>query len=339
MIRIKDIAEKAGVSPTTVSNVIHGNTKRVSAETIGKIQRILEENNYVPSMAARLLSRNSSNIIGVIITYTKNKTRRVVQDPFISEILGALEEEIRSRGYFMMLYAAEETMEVFKLASTWNVAGLIILGFSEKDCVNLGKQTDTPFVTIDSYFDTYKNRFVNIGLSDYEGGLLMGRHLADYGHSRILFLSDNDYGVDHFRWLGFCQAMQERGLVCEKERRLILCRDDGERSRQYVQILPRLKQQTALFFASDYYAVECINYLKEQKIRVPEDISVAGFDDNILAEIVRPRLTTVRQEVSRKAEAAIDSLLKLLEGKAEEITERDIKLPVELISRDSVAKL
>lgn len=339
MIRIKDIADKAGVSPTTVSNVIHGNTKRVSASTIQKIQDILQESNYVPSMAARLLSQSNSNIIGVIIAYTKNKARKVVQDPFISEILGALEEDIRNRGYFMMLYAAEETIDIFKLASTWKVAGLIILGFQEKDCVNLRKQTDTPFVTVDSYFEKYKDKFINVGLSDYDGGYIMGNYLVENGHTKILFLSDNDLGVDHCRFTGFQNSLAERNIPCDDRNHVILERNDDDRKQQLVRLLGTFKKHTALFFASDYYAVECINYLQEQGIKVPEDISVVGFDDNIFAETVRPKLTTIRQDVSKKAEVVMENLSNLMDGCEDKIIEKDKKLPVKLVCRDSVKKI
>ena len=87
MVRIKDIAKEAGVSPTTVSNVIHGNTKKVSKANIDKIQRILEKNQYIPSMSALMLAENRSRLIGVLIGEREGKRRSIASDPFTSVIL------------------------------------------------------------------------------------------------------------------------------------------------------------------------------------------------------------------------------------------------------------
>ena len=91
MVRIKHIAKEAGVSPTTVSNVIHGDTKKVSKANIDKIQRILEKNQYIPSMSALMLAENRSRLIGVLIGEREGKRRSIASDPFTSVILNSLE--------------------------------------------------------------------------------------------------------------------------------------------------------------------------------------------------------------------------------------------------------
>lgn len=338
MVRIKDIASQAGVSATTVSNVIHGNTKRVSEENIIKIKKLLEEYNYVPSMAARLLAQDNSNIIGVIVAFSKKDRRTVVEDPFIGEILGYIEECLREEGYFMMLYAAEEPFEIFKLASTWKTDGLIIMGFTETDCINLRKQTSIPFVTIDSYLEGKgKEKSSNIGLDDYDGGYQMGCLLGDYGHREVAFLSDNDIGVDHYRWLGFSRALEEKGIPFGEELHIILEKEAEYRRLQYKRLLKWLQTRTALFFSSDYYAVEAINFFMDQGIHVPGKLSVAGFDDNAYARIVRPALTTVRQDIHGKAQAAVSDLMEFIKNGT--VEERNKKLPVELVIRNSVRRL
>lgn len=102
MVRIKDIAKEAGVSPTTVSNVIHGNTKKVSKSNIDKIQKILEEHQYIPSMSALMLAQNRSRLIGVLIGGVDGKRRSIEGDPFTSIMLSALELEILQK---KLLYA------------------------------------------------------------------------------------------------------------------------------------------------------------------------------------------------------------------------------------------
>lgn len=338
MIRIKDIAQQAGVSSTTVSNVIHGNIKRVSPENVDKIRKLLKENNYVPSMAARLLAQDSSNIIGVIVAFQKRGEKNILEDPFIGEMLGALEENIRNQGYFMMLYAAEEPIEIFKLASTWKTDGLIIFGFSESDCINLRKQTKIPFVTIDSYLGGgMQDKASNVGLDDFDGGYQMGKYLVECGHKKLAFLADNDVGVDHYRWLGFRKALEENDIDCEDDLHIIVRKEKSDRRIQYKKMLSWLCERTALFFASDVYAAEAVNFFMDQGIDVPGRISVAGFDDNIFAETVRPRLTTMRQEPALKAGAAVADLMAFIE--TGDVLNRDTKLPVQLIVRDSVRRL
>lgn len=337
MIRIKDIAKQAGVSATTVSNVIHGNTKRVSPQKVEVIKKLIEDTNYVPSMAARLLAQNSSNIVGVIVTYPRKSQQNVVEDPFTGALLGGIEESLRNYGYYMMLYAAEDFVEIFKLASTWKTDGLIILGFTENDCVNLRKQTQIPFVTIDSYLNHPQDNSSNIGLDDFDGGYGMGKYLIECGHRKTAFLSNNNIGVDYFRWQGFQKAFEEAGIPLGEEEHILLEREKPDRRHQYKKLLKWFLTKTVLFFSSDYYAVEAMDFLWDQQIRVPEDISVAGFDDNAYAEIVRPKLTTVRQDVYGKAAKAVTDLLMLMSG--EEIENTDKKLPVKLVVRDSVKKL
>ena len=112
MIRIKDIADRAGVSPTTVSNVIHGKTGRVSKATVEKINRILKEMEYVPSISARMLANNSSGLIGVALGFMKKGNASSFEDPFVSAMLGNLEYQIREHGYYMMLVARRPSRSI-----------------------------------------------------------------------------------------------------------------------------------------------------------------------------------------------------------------------------------
>ena len=96
MVTIKDMAEMAGVAPTTVSNVLHGRTKKMSKETLARVQKVIDECQYVTNMGARLLANYGSRIIGVIISYGRREEQNAIQDPFFSEVIGALEKEILS---------------------------------------------------------------------------------------------------------------------------------------------------------------------------------------------------------------------------------------------------
>ena len=129
MITIKEIASRLGLSTTTVSNVIHGKTKEVSAETIARVQKFLEEVEYVPNINARNLAQGQSKIIGVVLKtldfrlwYSDN----ILSDPFVAEMIGGIERAVREAGYYMMLYISDDIAEIIQHISIWNVDGLIL---------------------------------------------------------------------------------------------------------------------------------------------------------------------------------------------------------------------
>lgn len=338
MIRMKDIAERAGVSTTTVSNVIHGRTSRVSKENIEKIQRLLEETHYIPNKSVQNKDFNNLNFIGVVVTFSQRGEKKILEDPFFTVILATLEERIRQYGYYMMLYTAEESFDIFHLASNWKLAGMVIFGFTGTDCVNLRKQTDVPFVTIDGCLEEKSRKhFVNVGLDDFHGGYVMARFLLSYGHRNILFLSDCDENINHTRWLGFQKALLEEDLACDDKKHFVIELNAEQRRLQYQSALSFFKTHTALFFSSDYYAVEAINFFMDRGISVPEQISIAGFDDNMLATLVRPSLTTVHQDIAKKAEVAMEDLILLINR--EKIEEKHKELSVHIVIRDSVRTL
>lgn len=331
MIRIKDIAMEAGVSPTTVSNVIHGNTKKVSPETIDRIQKLLKQHSYVPSMGALMLASRSSRIIGVLVGGKKTHNPNVENDAFTNILIRSLESEIYRRGYYMLLHFSGAAEENLSFAAAWNVEGLITIGLSAKDNLTLSKDGSLPLVSIDVYYD--KDPLPNVGLNDYYGGFLMTEYLIRQGHHHILFLADNDVGVDHQRFQGVADALQKAGLDYPAKH-LLIPSDKQERLSYYHNHLAALAaSQDALFFASDYYALEASCCLHEQGIRIPQDISLAGFDDNECARLCTPQLTTVRQNVAQKAVSATQKLFSILAHKPVTLSDQ---LPVELIIRDSV---
>lgn len=140
MIRLQDIADMAGVSRTTVSNVINGNTKRVSQSTIDRITAILKEQNYVPHMGSVMLSGHGSRIIGVVLGFSFIHGMQSLQDSFVGEITGTLQVEAENRGYYIMLIGGERIDNVVDMASRWNVEGLIIIGYNEEQSHQLSRK-------------------------------------------------------------------------------------------------------------------------------------------------------------------------------------------------------
>lgn len=340
MVSIKDIANLAGVSPTTVSNVLHGRTEKMSADTLQKVRKVIKEQNYVSNMGGRLLANYGSKIIGVIMTYGRRNEVSVVQSPFYSEVLGDLENEIRKKGYYMMFYTSGDVEESIQMALSWNVEGLIVLGCLPYDCKKLRDRLDKPIVFIDSYFEDDSDSYDNVGLHDFEGGYLMTSHLIQMGHRKIAFLADAEYpvGVDYERMMGYQKALKENALEVSNNDYIQLSYKQGERVQQMREFSKkRIRDYSALFFASDFYAIDAVNIFFEEGLKVPDDISVAGFDDNIFAIECRPKLTTVKQNISDKAFYAVDKIMKIIKGKNE--GSHNIRLPVKLIVRESVKNI
>lgn len=336
MIRIKDIADRAGVSPTTVSNVIHGKTGRVSKATVEKINRILKEMEYVPSISARMLANNSSGLIGVALGFMKKGNASSFEDLFVSAMLGNLEYQIREHGYYMMLVARHEQDDIMQQALGWNFDGMIAMALKEKEIAELSERLGKPLVTIDQYLPPELG-VRSITMDDRGGAYQMSQYLIGKGHKKFLFLSDCDLGVDHYRWLGVRQAMEEAGIEDFESRHIVIPWNPEQREKAYEEMLPFFKKQTALFFSSDYYALEASNFLQNRGIKVPEEISIAGFDDVTYATLARPKLTTVHQMVDGKARRAVEVLMHLIQ---DEPVQKDIPpLPTTLVERESVRDL
>ena len=201
-VRISDIAEELGLSTATVSNVIHGKTKKISEETQKRVMALLEERQYIPSMAGILLAQNSSRIIGVFINDHEKYEGHTLDDFFISSSLNYLSSEIEASGQFMMVKKTKSAEDIIKFASMWNMDGIVVIGFCGQDYRYLRSHMRIPFVIYDGYCEK-PERIVNITIDNYDGGFQIGTWFREHGHERGLCISDNDICVDLERMEGF----------------------------------------------------------------------------------------------------------------------------------------
>lgn len=336
MVTIKKMAEMLGISTTTVSNVIHGKTSQVSPETVERVQKLLDEYDYVPNINARNLAQNQTRIIVVAVKSRKDKYPNILADPFFGELIGAMEAEIRSQGYFMMLYISNDILDIMKYVSSWNADGFLLIGMQRDDFIRVRSKIKKPMVLIDCYMPEVIHSYVNVGLDDETGACEVARYLLENGHRRIAFLTDNMEGVDYFRYKGYQRALKEFGIEAE-EKDMLIIRPGEEQEDSMREILDCSQNYTAFMVTSDYYAVLIATYLIDAGVRIPEDLSITGYDDNMYSRIVRPALTTAAQDVGEKGVTAVRCLLKLIGG--ETLQEHDIRLPVKLVIRDSVKNL
>ena len=336
MVTLKDIADEAGVSITTVSNVVHHRKSRVSPELVAKIRQIMEREHYVPSMSARTLANNHSAIIGVITHLTPQNTGSTVGDPFLSTFVDSIEKRTREEGYYLMIRAVEDARDLAALSRSWQLSGLILTGMFKDDFFDTTKELGIPFVLIDSYVDD--ENVCSIGLEDEKGGYIATRHLLDMGHRVIAFASPSirPGGVIEKRLLGYQRALEEYRVGFDPS--LIFTQEMSvDEGRRLGRLLADRKEITGVFATADILAAGIMAGLHESGLNVPLDRSVVGFDDNYLSQLTVPALTTVHQDAQQKGVMATDMLLRQLRN--EQVTEKNVILPVSLVERGSVRRI
>jgi DNA-binding LacI/PurR family transcriptional regulator len=335
VVTIKDVAKAAGVSKVTVSNVINGNYKNVSAETIEKINKIIKELNYIPNATARCLTMKTSKLIGVVIPYISNSGTKL-HTPYNAEIIGVLEEIIRMNGYYLLIRCVDNCMDIIPTLNTWNVDGAIFMGVLDTDVAKLRKNVKIPMVFIDTYYDG--NQIANVGADDFKGGYIATKYLINNGHKHICFVGpEHEKGVIKERFEGYCKAMTECGYhdFIREECVNITSFESG------IEIGKKLafddKPVTAVFTTADIIALGVMEGFKLSGKRVPEDYSVIGFDNLPECQYSTPKLTSINQNMSKKAERAAELLFSFLKDKC--VTPVNEIIPVDLIERQSVRRL
>lgn len=345
MVTIKDIAREAGVSFTTVSNVIHGNTKRVSPDTEKKVRNIMERLNYVPNMGARALASRQTDMIA--FAYQSGfslRDRIALSDPFLSELVGALEREIHNSGCDMLMSMLDSSGNLVEAARRWNVRGIVVTSATPEQAMRIVTTISTPVVFIDCPFDGGSlNNYVNVTIDDTKSAETITRFLIDNGHRSIGFISGAGWksdGPDYRRRNGYHNALKAAGIPINPDIEYTIGITEPERSDGIDRIFrefTHFKKFTAIFVTADIVAAHIINYFSDRGVSIPAQLSVAGFDGNIFGTTVRPTLTTIRQNTAQKAIVAVQQLLAIINGESPET--HNIFLPTELVVRDSVRKI
>lgn len=326
-VTIRDIADEVGVSTATVSNVIHGKKNKVSACVIEKVEKALEKNNYIPSMAAILLGRNSSRIIGVIINNHEKYHNRVLEDGFISSALNALNAVSEEENYFLMIKTTKDILSVPEFSSMWNMEAIVLIGFCDEDYSQLRNATRIPFVVYDGISVCQNSGVVSLILDDYEAGIKVGKYYKEMGHKRILIISDNNSRMDGDRTSGLKSILPSSQL-------LIVSRNKETRWNEYKERLDYIKTFTGVFAVSDYYALDFISFLSSLNFSVPSFISVIGFDGTLMADIVG--LATIKQDYLDRARKTIYAIKKMVR---KESIESIIKINTKLEKGHTVKRL
>lgn len=334
MTTLKEIAQAAGVSMTTVSNVINGKLNRVSADTVERIQALISQSGYVPNQAARSLAQRESRVVAIIVQASENEN--IFRNPYAAEYVGALTVELHRSGYYPLIRFSDDYRDVEADLRGWNVAGAIFSGTFSRHLQSIHSLKTVPTVLTDCYFRLPGVNHVSV--DDDAAGQMAGDYLARMGHRQVALMTNNlqDSEVDQHRLAGFRTGLAAHGITLA-ERCVFPQPIAAETIGQLTSLLRSPDGPTAIFCTADRIAAQLMQLLSAEGFRVPEDVSVLGFDNLPMAQITHPPLTTLAQDIDQKAHLVVDMLLRHI--RQETLAPERTLLGVWLVERQSVRRV
>jgi LacI family transcriptional regulator len=336
---IRELARRSGVSIGTVSRALNGYAD-VRPETRERIIRLAEELDYTPSASARALVTQRSHVVGVFLNTGEGHPD--LQHPFFHEVLAGVQETAGAQGYDLLLFATENPGNGYgahsyvKRCRHHNVDGVVLMGFEHRDeDVRRLTASSIPTIGVDVEIAGRDTAFVTS--DNVQGGALAVEHLAALGHSRIATIAGPVETVAGARRLkGYREGLAAAGLAFRDEYVAGggFYVDSGHAAAAKLLALP--EPPTAIVAASDFMAVGALHAATEAGLRVPDDLSVVGFDDIMLAAHLRPGLTTLAQDKQGLGDAAARWLIAHIDGGAADAPEA-VTLPIELVVRGTTA--
>ncbi|EKF9984861.1 substrate-binding domain-containing protein [Vibrio cholerae] len=333
MATMKDIARLAGVSTSTVSHVIN-KSRFVSDEIAERVNNAAQQLNYAPSALARSLKMNRTKTIGMLVTTSTN--------PFFGEVVKGVERSCYHKGYNLILCNTEGDNQRMKASINTllqkRVDGLLLMCSTlEGERLDVfDRYPDIPVVVMDwgpILFASDK-----IQDNSLQGGYMAAKHLIECGHKEIGCITGPL--IRHqaqMRYEGYKRALAEAGLGIHPD---WIIESDFECEGGYQafeKLYERGKLPSALFVCNDMMAMGVIQAASQRGLRVPDDLSLIGYDDVHIAKFMTPALTTIHQPKYRLGKAAVDTLLYRLENP--DTTAQVVQLEPTLVVRNSVRKL
>jgi len=331
---IKDVAKKANVSVATVSLVIHNN-KRISQETKKRVLKAIRELDYHPTRYARGLVSKTSGNIGFIIS--EDHFSR--SEPFYTKIFLGTEFQARENEYYILLTTVPPTFNhddpLPRFVLEKNVDGIILAGKVPQSLIEGLNAYGIPLVFVD-YFPP-EGKYPVVMIDNIDGGLQATQHLIDCGNKRIAFIGcDIDHPSILGRFQGYKMALEKAGIPFDPNLVVVNCaylnRKNGYNAAK--QLLNQAKDVSAIFACNDTVAIGILQYLKEKNIKVPQQISLIGFDDVEADLSLDPPLTTIRVPKVEIGLEAVRLMMEILKKKSTS-PHKKILVPVELIVRKS----
>lgn len=327
MASIEDVAKKARVSVTTVSRALNDHPY-VSDKTKKKIYKAMEELNYYPNNIAQQLRGKGSKMIGVIISYITN--------PFFANLVNAIEKTALDKGYNLVIMQTQGDRErenfFLQMVQKKQVDGIIITNLETASENVLKLMAEGKLVLCNRYIGDKEVEVIQIDeeQASYDGTQL----LIDKGHRRIAFCTGNVMNPHDLRFKGYQRALAENQLAFDDS--LFYERILGvEGGRAFIQQLVADPETapTAVFSNGDEVAAGIISEARKYQLEIPKDLAVLGFDDQPVASLTNPMISTIRQPITEMGELAAQTLIAKIEGK--EVPENRV-LATEVVVRESV---
>ena len=330
---IKDVAQIAGVAHTTVSRVIH-NDHRISDPTRQRVLKAMASVDYQPNLIARGLVRNRTQVIALINPEVA---------PFTLSIIRGAAETCSKHNYAMMLFPTNtwimEALSFEWIAKNWLVDGIVVHNLIYHKTVPpeiLEMQSRmSPFVFVNKFLrETQVNA---VGVDNYHAVGLAVQHLVELGHRRIGAFYGDLTSVDGFeRYDGFKVALKKAGLPSDESWSACGMWHDAAAHEEMRKMLDRPNPPTALFCADDMMGIGAMKAIREKGLRVPQDISIVGYDDIETTSYIDVPLTTIRPPLAEVGTRSVDLLMAILQDPKR--PPQQIALQAELVVRNSAAR-
>lgn len=331
-ITLHDVAEKAGVSVMTVSRALSGEGY-VAEKTRARVLAATVEMGYTPNLSAKMMKGSRTNVVGVLVND--------LQSAVINQIVSALSVSLRKIGMELIIYNAIDDIGASNRSGVNQMMRglcdglLFVLPRLTEGYIESLEQSTQPIVLV-NYCRTETSLPVVRG-GNFEGGRAAVAHLAALGHRRIAFIAGSSYtGQSLERQHGYARGLLEAGIAVDPA--LIVQGDfnQGAGFKAAAALMALADPPTAIFAGNDEMAFGAMDGVRSCGLRVPEDVSIIGFDDIPAASHVHPKLTTLRQPMEQICDAAVRELMRRITGADGQ--QHRIEFPCELVVRESTAQ-
>lgn len=319
MVSIKDVSASCGVSVATVSKALNDHSD-ISETTKANVKRIAKEMGYFPNSFARALKTNRTYNLGVLFV---DEAQSGLTHEYFANVLDSFKVEAEIHGYditFISKHTGRKNMSYYEHSKYRGVDGVVIacINFTDPGVVEL-IHGELPVVTIDHVFD---NRTAII--SDNVKGIRdLITYLYEMGHRKIAYIHGADSSVTQNRVGTFYKTLGELGIsVPDEYVKSGIYHDPNTTAKLTRELLELKERPTCIVFPDDFSTIGGINAIKEQGLRIPEDMSIVGYDGILLSQVLDPKLTTLQQDTRALGRNAAEKLISLIENPKASIIER-----------------
>ncbi|WP_420428990.1 LacI family DNA-binding transcriptional regulator [Kordiimonas sp.] len=328
--RLEDLALLANVSISTVSRALN-DSPLVSDRTKKRIMSLAHNNNYSGRLKDKVYADEADKTISIIIPPPQGRDTRL-SDPFTLDLIGGIGDALKERNCDMLISHLTMTdyQSAANLVASGRCDGLVVIGQSTLHAqLNQLAQKKVPFVAWGAQLP--EQQYCSVGSDNQQGGRRATNHLIRMGCKRIVFVGDAEGPEVQLRLAGYREALELNGIAYQEE----LVRPAHFYPESGMEAIDVLIEQGIKFdgvvAASDMIAIGAMRGIARAGLRIPQDVSVIGYDDVLVAAYSSPALSTIRQDVTKAGRLLVSKLLRMLEGQ----TVQSSNLPTDLIIRES----